>query len=263
MTNKPLIKPILPFSIAPSNIEQVDAALFNWLNNLNLSAKTNRGWKKIDVIWVGAERVYQNKRKSSKGILTLPLITIEGTSITKDLSKWGAFSAIGNMYNALDKRGGSIPVYMEIKQDKSANFTNAETKRTHKLKSDKVVYKVAYLPAPIYLNFTYNITIRTEYRQQMSDLILPFASLGDRTNYFVIRHDGHSYECFVQGNFNLDNNGKNMGEEARDFKVSFEINVLGKVHGSGNNQDTPDLTFYETATDFKWQSDEQIIRDEE
>ena len=43
----------------PSTIETVDMAMFEWLNEeMDLHTTTNRGFKKVPVIWVFAERAY-------------------------------------------------------------------------------------------------------------------------------------------------------------------------------------------------------------
>ena len=64
----------------PSKIETIDVALFEWVNEeLNLHTTTNRGYKKVPVVWVSAERAYQAKRskemRDKEGALILPLIS--------------------------------------------------------------------------------------------------------------------------------------------------------------------------------------------
>ena len=46
----------------PSSIETIDTALYTQIDEeWNLHATTNKGWKKVPVIWVGAERAFQVK----------------------------------------------------------------------------------------------------------------------------------------------------------------------------------------------------------
>ena len=45
----------IPFE--PSTLENIDEAVFNFVNeDLNISTRTNKGFKKVPVIWQGSER---------------------------------------------------------------------------------------------------------------------------------------------------------------------------------------------------------------
>ena len=46
----------------PSTLETIDRAFFEFVDDkLNIFASTNKGWEKIPVIWVSAERAFQIK----------------------------------------------------------------------------------------------------------------------------------------------------------------------------------------------------------
>ena len=82
----------------PATLETIDQAFYNWLNeSLDISATTNKGWNKVPLIWVSAERSYQVKHnkdlRDSFGVLKLPLISIERTSIVKDPARKGIYQA--------------------------------------------------------------------------------------------------------------------------------------------------------------------------
>ena len=62
-----------------SSLETIDTGLFRFVNeNLDLHTKTNKGYQKVPVIWLGAERSYQIKHnkelRDSVGKLKLPLL---------------------------------------------------------------------------------------------------------------------------------------------------------------------------------------------
>ena len=61
--------------IMHSTIETVDHALFKWVEELNIHTETNRGWKKVGVLWVTAERSFQTKHnkelRDANGILNV------------------------------------------------------------------------------------------------------------------------------------------------------------------------------------------------
>ena len=116
----------------PSTLETIDYAMYNWLNDkLDLYTTTHSGFEKVPVIWASAERAYQVKRKEelrdADGTLVLPIITIERANVTKDMSKKGTVWA--NIPPFHDEKGGSITVARRIKQDKTANFANADSWR--------------------------------------------------------------------------------------------------------------------------------------
>lgn len=53
-------------SMMPSTIETIDVAMFNYLNEtLNLQVQTNKGFKKVPVVWVASERSNQIKNKKN------------------------------------------------------------------------------------------------------------------------------------------------------------------------------------------------------
>ena len=100
-------------NISPSSIESIDRAMHNWLENqMDVFCTTNKGWKKIPVIWVSAERAYQVKKdkglRDSSGALILPIISLNRTAVVKDAARKGPYWA--NISPQGDERGGSITV---------------------------------------------------------------------------------------------------------------------------------------------------------
>ena len=129
---------------------------------------TNNGFKKVPFIWAGAERAFQIKHnrelRDVNGWLIYPIMSMERTGITKDLAKRGAYYAAA--MNAPDNKGGSMTVARTIKQDKTANFANADAfrrvskiagteQRTFPKKNEKIVYQYMSIPIPVYLDITY------------------------------------------------------------------------------------------------------------
>ena len=120
----------IPFM--PSTLETIDFAIYNWLNDeVDLHTTTRDGFEKVPVIWAAAERAFQvkrdNKLRDQDGALILPLITIERTNVVKDLSRKGTVWA--NVPPIKDEKGGSITIARRIRQDKTANFANADSWR--------------------------------------------------------------------------------------------------------------------------------------
>ena len=66
---------------------------------------------------------------------------------------------------------------------------------------------------PQYVELQYDIKIRTEYQQQMNDIVTPFLNFGLGINYHILNRNGHTYEAFLQSDFSPENNVSNLSEE--------------------------------------------------
>ena len=124
------ISQTVPFE--PSTLETIDYAVYDWLDKeLDIFSTTNKGFEKVPVIWVAAERSRQVKNnknlRDKSGALIFPIITLQRDGFTKDLTKKGMF--FGNMDPYPDKKGGSVTVARRINQSKTANFLNADSYR--------------------------------------------------------------------------------------------------------------------------------------
>ena len=80
--NDPKNKYLKEITFMPSSIETIDTAIYRQIDEgWNLYVDSNKGFKKVPVLWVGAERAYQVKNnkeiRDSEGMLKLPLMTIE------------------------------------------------------------------------------------------------------------------------------------------------------------------------------------------
>tara|TARA_A100001015_G_scaffold321433_1_gene452160 strand:- start:3496 stop:4371 length:876 start_codon:yes stop_codon:yes gene_type:complete len=260
----------LPF--AESKIENIDKAMLNYVDNeLNLSVSTKDGFKKVPVIWATAERAYQVKKRDGirddSGALILPLITVDRVSIAKDPANKGIIQA--NIPPVNDEKGGSIEVARRIKQDKTSNFINTKSKRKRGqlnfpgVVKNKTVYETISIPLPVYLTITYDVIIRTEYQQQMNEIITSFITNPGGINYILIEdNEHHRYEGFIQADYNFNNNLSNFSNEERKFETKVQIEVLGYIFGAGVNQDQPKVVIRENAVEFRIQRERVVFDDE-
>lgn len=258
-------------TLQPSDLENIDLALYNWVNKeLNVSATSNRGWEKIPVIWTSAERSYQAKRSKSlrdkEGALILPLITVERTSVEKDLAFKGSLQA--NVFPINDYRGGSIPLSRVINQTKTKNFQNADAKREYgqlnfkvKKKSNKIVYTHKSIPMPVYVTAMYKIMLRAEYQQQINEMSQPFMVKTGGINSFILRENGHRYEGFMQAAYSQENNVADMQAEERMYQTSIEIKILGYLIGAEDNQAKPQIVERENAVEIKLPRERVMVGD--
>ena len=256
--------------VEPSTIENIDTGLYEWVKGLGLSTVTNDGFKRSSVIWLGTERAFQIKNdkelRDSVGKLKLPLITVNRDSINKDPTFKGAFQA--NMFEENDYRGGTIEIKRVIKQDKTRNFANADSSRvrngdeTRRRNNSKVVYEYLTIPIPVYVTMMYTIVLRTEYQQQMNDLIAPFIVSTGQINSFVFENAGWNYEAFIQPEFAENKNVDNLGEEERMFETKIQIKVLGYLIGEGINRVKPKVSARENQVQVRIVRERTIVGDE-
>mgnify|MGYP003114778310 FL=1 len=256
---------IVELSFSPSTLETVDYALYDFINDeLSLKTTTNKGTKKVPVIWASAERAYQVKNdkdyRDNEGLIVLPAITIERASVTKDLTTRGAYYGDMFPFQSQPEKGGSLVIARRIKQDKTSNFANADSNRKYndrvgpkfvRKSTSKVVYETVSIPPIVYAEINYTILLRTEYQQQMNDLIQPFITRPGTINSFLIHRDGHRYEAFVQSDYSLNNNITAMENEERRFETTLDIKVLGYLVGEGINQETPKFSIRENAVQVR------------
>ena len=261
----------------PSNIETIDQSFYEWINEyMNIFCNTSDGWKKVPVIWLSAERSYQLKAdkglRDSAGMLKLPLIYIERTSINKDPQKTGGFPA--NLREVNDEKGGVVTIARRVNQVKTSNFQNADNakyglRKVHPLYSknyennNKVVYQTITVPVPIHLTVMYNVHIKCDYMQQLNEIITPFYTKNGNTRHFIINSkDKHKFEAFIKGDFGVTNNSSNLNTERKIYSSKIEIEVLGRVFGQGDNQEKPKIVIRENAVEVKFPREHVILQDD-
>jgi len=279
--NKEVEENLQEIEFMASTLETIDGAMLRFVDeDLNLSVTTNEGFKKVPVLWVTAERAYQLKQnkdlRDSEEMLILPLITVNRASVTKEPDFRG--SVYANIYPEPDARGGTITVARNINQKKTAEFQNAFAKRgyginqkvagkmknTNKrnMSTQRTVYETITIPLPTWVKVSYQITARTEYQQQLNQLISPFLTVpGNSRMPKRIHNEGHYYEVFIQGNFADNANKANLGMAHRNYETTIDIEVLGYLIGEGDNQEKPRIVRRENAVEFKFARERTIVGD--
>tara|TARA_Y100000310_G_scaffold139777_1_gene139123 strand:- start:3698 stop:4642 length:945 start_codon:yes stop_codon:yes gene_type:complete len=265
----------------PSTLETIDRAMLGFIDEeLNLSVGTNEGFKKVPVLWVTAERAYQLKQnkdiRDSEETLILPLITINRSNVTKEQDFRGTVYA--NLYPNSDARGGTITVARSINQKKTAEFQNAHSKRkrgpnknvsnkmlnTNKrnMSTQRTVYETITMPLPVWVKVAYEITARTEYQQQLNELITPFLTVpGNSRMPKRIHNEGHYYEIFIEGSLSDGSNKASLGMEHRNYETTINIEVLGYLMGDGDNDEKPKIVRRENAVEFRFARERTILGD--
>ena len=273
----------------PSTIETIDFAIYNLINDgFDLHTNTNSGFIKVPVLWSQPERAFDSKTKDirnnirdSVGKLKLPLITIERSSMAKDPSFKGSYQAhlFPETKGPRGYKKHQRLVSRKISQKSTRKFASAKSgqfngQQNYPVKNNKVVYEEVYAPIPVWVDVRYTIRLRTEYQQQMNDLIAPFATRTGNINAITAMYNGHRYEVFIEGDYKQNNNLSNLGEDERSFETTITLKVLGFLLGDGENEEAPKIVTKETIVEVKivrersivgdkkpWESDDDDFRD--
>ena len=272
-------------SYEPSTLETIDYALYEFINNeINAFSTTNKGFKKVPVVWVSSERAFQIKDnkdlRDDKGTLIFPMMTIQRDSFEKSLTDKGVFYSSNLPIN--DSKGGKITIQRKVLQDKTGNFLNADTfrkknKKTgnqgnpgfqqinfpdrRKAKEKKIVYETITIPAPVYVSVNYTIKIRTEYQQQMNEIVQPFVTNTSGINYRLLSNNGHTYEAFFQSTYTANNDLTQLGDETRVYETDVSIKVLGYLIGAGDNDEQPKISVRENFVEVRIPREQVILGD--
>lgn len=264
--------------LKPSTLENIDTALFRFLDEvLDLHSENSDGVVKVPVVFASAERSFLSKRsaegRDNDGTMNLPIISVERTTVSKDLNKTTAYYGPTPFF--IDSIHGSyIRINKTIVEDKTNNFAVADNiknsngvKRTpngqaHYPSNNKKIVTVSYyVPRPVSINVNYNITIKTNYIQQMNNLIVPFINIGDYAKMVKISNDGHFYEAFFDGTFATTNTVSNMTTSERTYQTNITVGVIGYLIGEGENQIRAKVIKRENAVELKIPREKVIIGD--
>lgn len=260
------------YPLKPSTFETIDTAIYNLVNDgFDLHTRTNAGFKKVPVLWISPERAFNSKDKDirdSVGKLKLPLITVERSAMSKDPTFKGSYQA--HVFPELEGPRGYKKhprmISRKISQKATRKFAASQANETYKQENfpfdnKKVVYEETYAPIPTWINATYTIRLRTEYQQQMNDLVTPFATRTGNINALFAEDSGHRYEVFIEGDYSQGNNVANLAEEERSFETTITFKVLGYLLGDGENEEVPKVVTKETIVEVKLIRERTIVGD--
>ena len=205
--------------------------------------------------------------RDSSGMVSLPIIVIDRESLKKDPKKRGIPYAMVDPQN--DLKGGFFTVNRTIKQDKTSNFANADAYRRrsqinaplyrHGGKNKKIVYETLTIPIPIYVELVYKIHIRTEYQQQMNDLLTPIIRATNAHKRAIIKHNSNQYEAFIQEDYGVKNKIINYETNERIYEAAISVDVAGYLIGDGDNELRPRVARRENAVQIRFARERVII----
>ena len=265
------------YSLKASTLEDVDSAIFNYINDsLNVFCDTNGGFKKVPVIFAGAERAFQIKNqqelRENGRSLEYPIISVVRTSLTKNPQNKGRYGVYIPPYFDYYKKGGSIPIARQVQQEKTRERANATALRnfgngtntnyeTFPFENEKIVYETLFVPNPTFVELVYQIKLISNYQQQMNQMLAPFLSTFSTPAVFNITHEGNTYEAFVDPDFSNESNNAALNTDERVFRSTITIKVLGHIIGSDKNQETPTVAVVESAAEVVIGRERTVVQD--
>lgn len=258
--------------INPSTLETVDFAVYDWVDSiLDISVNTNEGFKKVPVVWLSQERVFQIKnglefKDFDNQSIVYPYIVIKRESFVNTPA--GERPIPANIFPKKDYKRGSFRIaHKIIQQEKTSNFVNADSYRSvgqinfrNKNKVPAIVYESWYIDYPVYHTISYKITARTNYQEQINEILQNFARSSGGINLVNISHDIHHYEAFKQDGTSTDNS-ENLGEEEKYYEYSFELKVLGYTTTIGDNKLTPVYVVRESPAKIRFQRERSLFNE--
>jgi hypothetical protein len=254
-------------NIKPSTLENIDFALFNWVDKeVNPMCKSNDGFKKVPVIWTSAERTFQVKNykdlRDKDGTLITPYISVERGTVSKKMSKKGAFQ--GNI------RGFDRINFSQImNQEKTSKYANNDASNYYKKlnyainPTNKVVYQTKSIRVPTYIEVQYTVSVKTSFLQQINEILQPFMTFTRGVNHFLIKNEGFQYEAFIGDSFEVEQGSSNLETEERQYISKISINVLGYLIGEDVNQDDQSVIVTENAVSIKFPRENIIVQERE
>ncbi len=260
-----------------SDLEDIDFALYNFVNDtMNIQTSTNKGFRKTPVIWAGSERAHNIKNddihRDAQGMLILPAIIVERESIKKsDESRVLPYAKVDPMG---DLQGGYLTINKVIQQEKTSDFANADAYRRKKQKNyplyrkkdgknSKIVYETLTIPIPVYIDVGYKIILRTEYQEQMNDLLTPFVRVSNAHKRVFITHNTNKYEAFIHEDYSMTNNISSYESNERKYETAITMNVFGYLIGDGKNQKQPRVVRRENPVQIRFARERIIVKDED
>ena len=252
------------FVIPPCTIEDVDRALFNLFDkDLDLFYTQEGTVTRIPVVFATGERfaiLARNKPLRDKNdTLILPLISIARTSIQKDGKQLSTNQtapitvkrrlspedpnyqmiinkeSIKNQDNRahsshiIGSRGeGTAPGEIATRRNLGTTNSAYRSGRLLETKGNNNIYEIFELPNVRYYTAVYDVTIWTQYTQQMNDLLMSFmnsAHTNSRMTFRIETDKGYYFVAYLDSELTPGNNFNDFTDAERIVRYNFSMSV--------------------------------------
>ena len=172
----------------------------------------------------------------------------------------------GNAFPYPDYKKGVVTLARKMNKEKTRNFVNADSQRLYgqqnsRINSPKVVYQYISIPLPVYATMTYDVRVRSQYQQQINEIMLPFINYSAGWNYFMIDYEKYKYEVFYNSESEVKSNSANMGSDEKKYDAKFSFKVQGYTTTIGENQQTPTTVYRENAVAVRFPRERVVLGD--
>lgn len=288
-------------------IEDVDRALFNLFDkDLPLLYTHRNDTKRIPIVFATGERFALLARKKplrdrSKALI-LPVISILrsnvqyghefGGSVAPDIRHvikrqispedpiyQRLLNKIG-LQNADDlvspsafidsaNQVGSLPGRIATRRPGSAEPDIEKIKSGNLLRTDlgNNMYEIYDMPPPVYFTATYDITIWTQYMQEMNSVIATIgteSSFQAKKSYRIETDKGYYFVAYIEDAISNASNFDDFSEEERLVRSSMTIKVpgyfLGQVYKTAPNKIRRYVSSPQIAFDIVFENDNDLSR---
>ena len=113
----------------------------------------------------------------------------------------------------------------------------------------------------MFVNMNYTIRIRTQYVQQLNQVLSPFQRFTGGINQFLVKHENHKYEAFIEDDYSITSNSANLGAEEKKFDAEIKIKVLGYITSDGLNQKTPFVVSRESPATIRFTRERVMLNE--
>ena len=117
------------------------------------------------------------------------------------------------------------------------------------------------MPQPVFVDMGYKIGIRTEYQEQLNEIVSPFAVYTGNIKHFIISSDHHDYEAFFEADLSPKSNAASLQTEERKYETFINIKVLGYLIGADKNQKQPKIVVRESVVEIVLPREHVILGD--
>ena len=248
---------------SPSTIEDIDGAVFNWIDSiLNIMVNTHEGVQKVNCVFATPERSNLSKRdkevRDNKYSLKYPVIAITRGDFMTPKAKNGSLqgSAFRNASISL-----VLPIHAELNPEKTADRANADAKRyagtlnVRKRPTSRPIYNVYSIPVPTFVEVKYEISLISNFQQQMNEMLNPFIKYSSNINGFKLLYNGHGYECTFDESISNASNLADISDTERVVEYNFNITVRGYIHHGDVNDKAPTVIRQETRPEIVFKTE--------
>ena len=267
------------FTIPSCTIEDVDRAVFNLFDkDMDLFYKHDGSVVRVPVVFATGERfaiLSRNKPlRDANDTLILPLVSIARTAIQKNMAR-GAGTNQAAPVTIKRRLSKKDPAYQRImnkealqNQDDRANDSHLLGSRGDGTKPGQIatrrnlnetdpayrsgrlltqtsnnnIFEIFELPNVRYYTAAYEVTIWTQYTQQMNDLLMSFMNAphtGSKITFRIETDKGYYFVAYLDSDLTPGNNFSDFTDAERIVRYTFTISVPAyiinpKFEGSRN-----------------------------